>query len=147
MCLFLGYNVIHEWFSFFYLTVPNPLILMLSDRWRIIPPWAEVGPDEFEGFWCCEMNKYDKPRAKCEARERDQAWYHAYFQKELARRQKKEEAKLERQKQREKLSLSQQSQDILGSQSQELTLYESEMRESMDDRPRVDPNKGRNTSR
>ena len=93
------------------------------------------------------MNKYDKPRAKCEAKERDQAWYHAYFQKELARRHKKEQAKLERQKQREKLSLSQQSQDMLGSQSQELTLYESEMRESMDDRPRVDPNKGRNTSR
>lgn len=93
------------------------------------------------------MNKYDKPRAKCEAKERDQAWYHSYFQKELVRRQKKDQAQLERQKQREKLALSQQSQDILGSQSQELTLYESEMRESVDDRPRVDPNKGRNTDR
>jgi hypothetical protein len=94
------------------------------------------------------MNKYDKPRAKCEAKERDQAWYHNYFKTELARKKKKEQARLERQKQREELALSQQSQDILGSQSQELTLYDSEMRESVtDDRPRVDPNKDRKTSR
>lgn len=126
---------------------PHPFYRRHSDRWRIIPPWAEVKDGEFDGFWCCDMNKYDKPRAKCEAKERDQAWYHMYFQKEIARRQKKELAKLQRQEQREKLALSQESQDILVSQSQEPTLYESEMRESMDVGRREDPNKGRNTSR
>ena len=126
---------------------PHPFYRRHSDRWRIILPWAEVKDGEFDGFWCCDMNKYDKPRAKCEAKERDQAWYHMYFQKEIARRQKKELAKLQRQEQREKLALSQESQDILVSQSQEPTLYESEMRESMDVGRREDPNKGRNTSR
>ena len=93
------------------------------------------------------MNKFDKPRANCQAKERDAAWYNGYFQKEILRRQKKELARLQHQEQRDKLSLSQQSQDVLGSQSQELTLYESEMRESMDVARREDPNRNRNTTR
>ena len=88
------------------------------------------------------MNIHDKPRARCDAKERDPRWYAEYFQKQEAKRLKRE---LARQQQQERVS---ESQEIIGTQSQEPTLYESEMRDSIDARPRHDdPNKATNTSR
>ena len=88
------------------------------------------------------MNIHDKPRSRCDAKERDPRWYAEYFLKQEAKRLKRE---LARQRQQERES---QSQEIFGSQSQEPTLFESEMRDSIDTRPKQDdPIKSRNTSR
>eukprot|EP00562_Extubocellulus_spinifer_P008772 CAMPEP_0178490870 /NCGR_PEP_ID=MMETSP0696-20121128/11113_1 /TAXON_ID=265572 /ORGANISM="Extubocellulus spinifer, Strain CCMP396" /LENGTH=2342 /DNA_ID=CAMNT_0020118713 /DNA_START=453 /DNA_END=7481 /DNA_ORIENTATION=- len=114
----------------------------LCNKWRLLPPGIEVDPEELEGEWYCDMNIHDKPRSRCDAKERDPRWYAEYFRKQEAKRLKRE---LARQRQQEKAS---QSQEIFGSQSQEPTLFESEMRDSIDARPKQDdPIKSRNTSR
>lgn len=91
------------------------------------------------------MNVFDKPRSRCDAKERDVRWYSDYFQKQQAKRIRRELAR-QQQQERESQSLSL-SQDTLGSQSQEPTLFDSEMRESLSTKPTEDPNKSRNTSR